>query len=74
MSKAFQRHRCESDGIDAYTFLGLKSSNEWSIQASLYKSADIFASLSSVKKDKKVDSFFDKKKKDEGNWRSLEWE
>ncbi|KUJ14853.1 DUF1917-domain-containing protein [Mollisia scopiformis] len=56
---------------DAYTYLELTSANPYNIKASLYSSKDILQ----AKTEKQLDSFFyKKKKKDEGDWRPLEWE
>lgn len=57
---------------DAYTYLNLGSSNEYSIKASLYSSADILQSKPGQAKDGKLDGFFNKKDRDD--WRQLEWE
>jgi hypothetical protein len=53
---------------DAYTYLGLTSSNEYSIKASLYSSADLLKPKEE-KKDQKLEGFFYNKKKDNGDWR-----
>ncbi|KAF4630211.1 hypothetical protein G7Y89_g7931 [Cudoniella acicularis] len=61
---------------DAYTYLELKSSNEYNIQASLYNSKDLLkpGTLQSKNKNAKVEGFFNNKKKDEGDSKPLEWE
>lgn len=61
---------------DAYTYLGLNSTNEYNIQASLYKSGDLLTAKGGKPKalDKKGEGFFYKKKKDEDDWKPLECE
>ncbi|KAH7369695.1 hypothetical protein BKA65DRAFT_486796 [Rhexocercosporidium sp. MPI-PUGE-AT-0058] len=55
---------------DAYTYLGLKSSNEYNIKASLYSSKDLFDA-----KDGRLESYLYKKKKDNNrDWRRVEME
>jgi hypothetical protein len=49
---------------DAYTYLNLGSSNEYSIKASLYSSADILQSKPGQAKDGKPDGFFNKDRDD----------
>lgn len=57
---------------DAYTELGLTSSNEYGIKASMYNSNDILqASKNGKGKDAKLDGFFYSKKKDTGDWKAL---
>ncbi|KAG4436396.1 hypothetical protein IFR05_008119 [Cadophora sp. M221] len=55
---------------DAYTYLGLKSTNEYNIKASMYSSKDLFDA-----KDGKLESYLCKKKKDNnGDWRRVDME
>ncbi|KAH8661662.1 hypothetical protein BGZ60DRAFT_413637 [Tricladium varicosporioides] len=58
---------------DAYTYLGLNSTNDYNIQASLYKSGDLLTAKGGKPKalDKKGEGFFYKKKKDDGDWKPL---
>lgn len=56
--------------IDAYTYLGLDSKNEYGIKASLYSSTDLL----NPKEQKKVDGYFYKEKKDTGDWRRMDLE
>lgn len=57
---------------DAYTFLGLGSKNEYQIQASLYNSGDFLGSKKPDSKGKASGYFY--KKKDHGDWKSVEYE
>ncbi|TVY86021.1 UPF0696 protein-like protein [Lachnellula willkommii] len=57
---------------DAYTFLGLGSKNEYQIQASLYNSGDFLGSKKQDSKGKTSGYFY--KKKDHGDWKSVEYE
>jgi len=58
---------------DAYTYLHLNSSNQYNIQASLYNSGDFLKSKGKESKGK-VDGYIYKKKKDTGDWKSMEYE
>ena len=60
-------HRAYLTVSDAYTYLGIDSSNEYNIKASLYKSIDIFDAKQGKGDNMKIDGFFYKAKKDEGN-------
>lgn len=55
---------------DAYTYLGLISSNDYNIKASMYSSTELFK-LGKAK-DVKVDGFFNPKKKDDGDRKTLD--
>jgi hypothetical protein len=55
--------------LDAYTYLSLGSGNEYNIKASLYSSDEFLKSKPGQAKDAKVDGFFNKQKKDAGDWR-----
>jgi hypothetical protein len=55
--------------LDAYTYLGLTSGNEYNIKASLYSSADILKAKEAGE-EKKGGLLY--KKKADGNWRELE--
>ncbi|TVY39237.1 UPF0696 protein-like protein [Lachnellula occidentalis] len=57
---------------DAYTFLGLGSKNEYQIQASLYNSGDFLGSKRPASKGKTSEYFY--KRKDHGDWKSVEYE
>ncbi|CZS98421.1 uncharacterized protein RAG0_07182 [Rhynchosporium agropyri] len=55
---------------DAYTYLGLKSNNEYNIKASLYSSKDLFEA-----KDSKLENFLcPKKKQESGDWKRVDME
>lgn len=49
--------------LDAYTYLGLNSGNEYNIRASLYNSSDILKAKDSKAKVQKLDGFLYKKPK-----------
>jgi len=55
--------------IDAYTYLGLTSDNQWGIKASLYASNDVLAAQGDKKK---LEGILNKKKKDAGDWHEAE--
>jgi len=59
---------------DAFTHLGIDSTNPYNIKASLYNSTDVLQAKPEEGKDGKLDGFFHKKKKDDGDWRSLEYD
>jgi hypothetical protein len=60
--------------LDAYTYLSLGSGNKYSIKASRYSSDEFLKLKPGQTKDAKVDGFFNKQKKDAGDWRQMEWE
>lgn len=57
--------------LDAYTYLGLTSGNEYNIRASLYNSSEILKAKDSKSKVQKLDGFIYKKKADV-DWSELE--
>jgi len=59
---------------DAYTYLHLDSSNEYNIKASLYRSTDMLDVKPGQVNDVRLDGFFYRKRKGEGDWRPLESE
>lgn len=61
------------DCLDAYTYLGLNSGNEYNIKASLYNSTDVLKAKDSNPKSQKLDGLLYKKKKVD-DWHQLEWE
>ena len=65
---------CKHAAPDAYTYLNLGSGNQYDIKASLYNSTDLLKPKDQQSKDGKLEGFFHKKKKDEEDWRPLEWE
>lgn len=60
-----------SPSLDAYTYLGLTSGNEYNIRASLYNSSDILKAKDFKSKVQKLDGFLYKKKPDV-DWSQLE--
>jgi hypothetical protein len=67
-------HHTLTSITDAYTYLHLDSSNEYNIKASLYRSADMLDVKPGQLNDAKLDGFFYRKKKGDGDWRPLESE
>lgn len=56
--------------VDAYTYLGLGSGNEYNIKASMYSSIDLLKNGKG--KDSKIEGFFSRKNRDERDWKVLE--
>ncbi len=60
--------------IDAYTYLGLQSNNEYNIKASMYSSKDFFDIKHGVGKQTKLENLLYKEKKDVGEYRRVHME